>query len=126
MWALLQTIIPNIFPTIAPRTSNGKKIPPGVPEPKLTNVKIYFINKNKNNIVIVNLPFPRLIISECPPPNKIGAVIPTTPAHKNGIITLTWIGTFLKIPYISCVLSIPLLNNTPVNPKIIPNIQSVQ
>ena len=122
IFAVLQTQTPNIFPTIAPKTSNGKNIPPGALEPKLIKVNKYLTIKKIINILIGNALSTKLIIRECPPPNKIGDVIPINPAHKNGTITLTCTGTFVNFPYISCVFNKPLLKITPVIPTTIPKI----
>ena len=68
-------------------TSNGKKIPPGAPEPKHTaeNTKRPI---NTKRIVPISIPSSvRWSINECPLPKSSGYVNAKIPAHINGIIT---------------------------------------
>ena len=113
------------FPTNAPRTSNGKNIPPGEPEPKHIKVNKNFttININKNNNV--NCPSFKDIINSCPPPKTIGNINANIPVIIKGIIHFTSTDIF-NFLYKSCVFKSPLLNITPLVPIIIPSIISPQ
>ena len=76
---------PNTLPITAPMIKDGKKIPPGVSDPKHIKEKTYFINKatNKNLIVEVELKYSTILN---PLPIAIGNKSPTNPATINGII----------------------------------------
>ena len=80
--------IPNRPPIKQPITSNGKKIPPGAPEPKQIMANANFPTKSATIINAVNFPSISKSTNVSPLPNNWGARKPRIPAKINGINNL--------------------------------------
>ena len=80
---------PKEQPISAPRTSSGKKIPPGAPEEKLSREKRNFPSSRSTSVRRTKSPAAASSTSSWPDPSSAGAHRASTPAARNGRRTRT-------------------------------------